>query len=88
MEKIEMVLTGKISKNTFFQGLFERLKKAWKKSVFCNFKDHFDFLMFKLFSKILTRYTVFYRLNNNSQMAFVLSLHLESLASPSSFNQP
>ena len=38
--------------------------------------------------KNLARYTVFYRLNNNSQMAFVLSLHLESLASASSFNQP
>ena len=31
---------------------------------------------------------VIYRLNINSQMAFVFSLHLESLASASLFNQP
>ena len=37
--KMEVVL--KIAKNTFFSSFFPVLKKARKRRVFCDFKDHF-----------------------------------------------
>ena len=62
IKKIEVVL--KIAKNTFFQGLFERLKKAWKKRVFFfNFKDHFDLFdvqtTLKNIARILYNFCIF-----------------------------
>ena len=39
IKEIEVIL--KIAKNTFLSSLFQHLKMAWKKRVFCDFKDHF-----------------------------------------------
>ena len=61
IEKIELVL--KISKNTFFPSLFQPLKKALKKLVFFNFKDHFDLFdvqtTLKNIARILYNFCIF-----------------------------
>ena len=54
IEKIEVLF--QIAKNTFFQGLFQPLKKALKNVFFAILKITSIFSMFKLLSKILHGY--------------------------------
>ena len=62
-KRLKLSLKSQKKRRSFFSNFFQMLKKAWKKRVFCDFKDHFNLLdhqtTFKNISRILYDFCIF-----------------------------